>query len=65
MATSIASLNQRQPPRDAGVGGAGRRVAAGMIMGEDNALAAVAHGVDDDVADREVGAIGVAVVRVR
>jgi len=54
--------NQRQPARDALVGGAWARVAAGMVVGQDQALAAMPRGVGDDGADRQFGAVGMAVV---
>ena len=53
--------DQGQPARDAHIGGAGARVAARMIVRQDQSLAAMAHDVDDNAADGQIGAVGIAV----
>ena len=54
--------HEGQAPRDPFVSRARGRIAAGVIVGENDAAAAVAGGIADDLADREVGAVDLAVV---
>ncbi len=54
--------DQRQPPGDALVGGTWAGIAARVVVGQDQPLAAVPRRVGDDLTDRQVGTVGVAVM---
>jgi len=53
---------QREAPRDLMVGGARSWVAAGMVVGQDHAGAAVPRRVGNDLADRQFRAAIVAIM---
>ena len=53
---------ERKAAGDASVGRAGGRIAAGVVVGEDYARAAVDRGVGDDLPKREIGTAIVAVM---